>query len=235
MNRRNTLSLAAVAVLGLTLLPGTALAQQKPLKDQLAGTWTIVSNDNVAPDGTKRQLFGPNPKGLLILAANGQFAQIMVRADRSNFKANNRLEGTAEENKAAVQGTTATFGTWSADEASKTLVVRIEGSMFPNPVGTEFETLLHGHRRSTADQQPSARLRWHIGDGLEAKHNTRQQVTRHSRIGSVWSGGAFFRTPSFTIRGKWAAAQLLPPAGEQPNARRVSPGHGPVAVVILIS
>ena len=121
MNRRNTLSLAAVAVLGLTLLPGTALAQQKPLKDQLAGTWTIVSNDNVAPDGTKRQLFGPNPKGLLILAANGQFAQIMVRADRSNFKANNRLEGTAEENKAAVQGTTATFGTWSADEASKTL------------------------------------------------------------------------------------------------------------------
>jgi lipocalin-like protein len=137
MNRRNTLRLAAVAVLGLTLLPSTALAQQKPLKDQLAGTWTIVSNDNVAPDGTKRQLFGPNPKGVLILAANGQFAQIMVRADRPNFKANNRLEGTAEENKAAVQGTTATFGTWSADEASKTLVVRIEGSMFPNPVGTE--------------------------------------------------------------------------------------------------
>jgi hypothetical protein len=62
MNRRNTLRFAAVAVLGLTLLPGTALAQQKPLKDQLAGTWTIVSNDNVAPDGTKRQLFGPNPR-----------------------------------------------------------------------------------------------------------------------------------------------------------------------------
>jgi hypothetical protein len=134
MNRRNTLRLAAVAVLGLTLLPGTALAQQKPLKDQLAGTWTIVSNDNVAPDGTKRQLFGPSPKGLLML---GQFAQIMVRVDRPNFKANNRLEGTAEENKAAVQGTTATFGTWSADEASKTLIVRIEGAMFPNAVGTE--------------------------------------------------------------------------------------------------
>ena len=40
----------------------------------------LLCNDNVAPDGTKRQLFGPNPKGLLILAANGQFAQIMVRA-----------------------------------------------------------------------------------------------------------------------------------------------------------
>src|SRR5258705_11376422 len=110
MNRRYILRLSTATALGLVLLSGSALAQQKPLKDQLAGTWTIVSNDNVAPDGTKRQLFGPNPKGVLILAANGQFAQIMVRADRPNFKANNRLEGTAEENKAAVQGTTATFG-----------------------------------------------------------------------------------------------------------------------------
>jgi hypothetical protein len=137
MNRRHILSFSMVTALGLTLLPGIALAQQKPLKEQLAGTWTLVSNDNTAPDGTKRQLFGLNPKGVLILAANGQFAQIMVRADRPNFKVNNRLEGTPEESKAAVQGTTATFGTWSADEAGKTLIVRIEGSMFPNPVGTE--------------------------------------------------------------------------------------------------
>jgi hypothetical protein len=137
MNPRNILNFAAVTVLGLILLPGSALAQQKPLKEQLAGTWTIVSNDNTAPDGTKRQLFGPNPKGILVLAPNGQYAQIMVRADRPNFKANNRLEGTPEENKAAVHGTTATFGTWSADEASKTLIVRNEGGMFPNQVGTE--------------------------------------------------------------------------------------------------
>ena len=227
MNRRNTLRFAAVAVLGLTLLPGTALAQQKPLKDQLAGTWTIVSNDNVAPDGTKRQLFGPNPKGLLILAANGQFAQIMVRADRANFKANNRLEGTAEENKAAVQGTTATFGTWSADEASKTLVVRIEGSMFPNPVGTEFETLLHGHRRSTADQQPGARLRWHIGDGLEAKHDTRQQVTRHSRIGSVWVRRSLFSNAFVYNQGEVGGGPVIDPCALAAEGCRVSPGQGP--------
>jgi hypothetical protein len=36
-----------------------------------------------------------------------------------------------------VLGTTATFGTWSFDEASKTLIVRNEGGMFPNQVGTE--------------------------------------------------------------------------------------------------
>lgn len=115
MNRRHIFSLSVATALGLALLPGSAHAQQKPLKEQLAGTWTIISNDNVAPDGTKRQLFGPNPKGILVLAANGQYAQIIVLPNRPNFKVNNRLEGTPEENKAAVHGTTATFGTWSVD------------------------------------------------------------------------------------------------------------------------
>jgi hypothetical protein len=127
----------AVTALGLAVLPGIAVGQQKSLKEQLAGTWRIVSNDNVAPNGTKRQLFGPDPKGVLFLAANGQYAQIIVRPDKPKFKVNNRLEGTPEENKAAVHGTTATFGTWSVDESNKMLIVRNEGGMFPNQAGTE--------------------------------------------------------------------------------------------------
>jgi hypothetical protein len=127
----------AVTALGLSVLPGIAVGQQKSLKQQLAGTWRIVSNDNVAPNGTKRQLFGPKPQGILVLAANGQYAQIIVQPDRPKFKVNNRLEGTPEENKAAVHGTTATFGTWSIDEANKMLIVRNEGGMFPNQAGTE--------------------------------------------------------------------------------------------------
>jgi hypothetical protein len=124
MNRRNILSLSAIAALGLSALPGNAVAQTKSLKEQLTGTWIVVTNDSVAPDGTKRQLFGPNPKGLLLFDATGHYAQILVLPDRPKFKINNRLEGTPEENKAAVQGTTATFGTWSVDEASKTCAMR---------------------------------------------------------------------------------------------------------------
>lgn len=139
MNSRTVLGVMTSMVLctGIVLSSSFATAQQKSLKEQLIGTWTIVSNDNVAPDGTKRQLFGPNPKGILVLAANGHYTQIIVHPDRPNFKVNNRLEGTPEENTAAVHGTTATFGTWSVDEASTTLIVRNEGGMFPNQVGTE--------------------------------------------------------------------------------------------------
>jgi hypothetical protein len=137
MNRPIALALFTAALLGSVLWAGTASAQQKSFKDQIAGAWILVSTDNTAPDGSKHQIWGANPKGMLILDASGRFSQIIVRSDRPKFKANNRMQGSPEENAAAVQGTTATFGSWSVNEADKTLTVRNEGSMFPNQVGTE--------------------------------------------------------------------------------------------------
>jgi Lipocalin-like domain len=131
MRQRGMLALNTISILLLALaLPGSdAAAQQKPLKEQLTGAWVIVSTDQTAPDGTKHQLFGPNPKGVLVLDASGQYVQIIVRPGRPKFKANNRQEGTAEENQAAVRGTTA--------EGTKMLLVRIDGGMYPNQDGTE--------------------------------------------------------------------------------------------------
>jgi Lipocalin-like domain len=137
MEQRHILSLSVIAALGLASLPGSALSQQKSLKEQLTGTWTLVSNDNVAPDGITRQLYGANPKGIMVLDTGGHYVQIYVRPDIPKFKSNNRQQGTPEENQAVVHGTTAQFGTWSVDEGSKTLIVHIEGSMFPNQAGTD--------------------------------------------------------------------------------------------------
>jgi hypothetical protein len=119
------------------VLVGDALAQKKTLKKQLVGTWTLVSNYNVAPDGTRRQAFGPNPKGILILDANGRYAQIQVNPNRPKFKGSTRLEGTPEENKAVVQATSGSFGTWEVNEADKTLTMHIEIHIFPNDDGTD--------------------------------------------------------------------------------------------------
>jgi Lipocalin-like domain len=137
MKRLSAVGMSAMTVLALTLLPSVAVGQQKSLKEQLTGSWIIVSTNQVAPDGTKHQIFGPDPKGILVLDPSGQYAQIIVRPDRPKFKANNRQKGTPEENQAAVQGTTATFGTWSVDEGSKTLIVRITSGMYPNQEGEE--------------------------------------------------------------------------------------------------
>jgi hypothetical protein len=142
MNRRSIIHLFSIAVLVLCLLPGDAVGQQQSLKQRLVGTWTLVSNDNVASDGTKRQIFGPNPNGVMIFDVNGRFAVIAVNPARPKFKGNTRLDGTPEENKAAIAGTVAAFGTWSVDEATNTLLTRIDGSLFPNDEGVEQRRLI---------------------------------------------------------------------------------------------
>jgi hypothetical protein len=138
MTGHSTLALTtAFLSLGIAVSGTATFAQERPLKEQLTGTWAVVSVDNVAADGSKQQNFGANPKGVLMLDAGGRYAHTQVRADVPKFQVNNRMQGTPDENKAAVQGTVATFGTWSVDEAGKTLILRVEGSMFPNQAGED--------------------------------------------------------------------------------------------------
>jgi len=121
--------------IGLIIFGNSVLAQTKPLRDQLIGVWTLVSNDHITSDGVRRQLFGKSPKGILMLNADGRYAHIQVNPNRPKFKSNNRLEGTAEENKAALRGAVASFGTWSVNESKQLLVFNVEGSVFPNREG----------------------------------------------------------------------------------------------------
>jgi Lipocalin-like domain len=137
MNRTSTLALSAIATVGLAMLPSQTPAQQKSLKEQLVGAWTVVSSNNVAPDGSKRQLFGSNPTGVVILDASGRYAQILVRPGRPKFVSNNRMQGTPEENKAAQEGAVAHHGTWTVNETDKTVVLKIETAVYPNQDGTE--------------------------------------------------------------------------------------------------
>jgi hypothetical protein len=57
---------------------------------------------------------------------------MIFRSDVPKFASNNLNQVTPEEAKAAVQGSTANFGTWSIDEATKTLTTNIEAASNPN-------------------------------------------------------------------------------------------------------
>jgi hypothetical protein len=110
-------AIAAAAFVGLALLPGSAVSQQNTLRDHIVGTWSLVSVDVVLPDGTKRQLFGPNPKGIAIYTSDGYFSLIQMRADLPKLASSNRATATPEEAKAVVAGSIAYFGRYSIDEA----------------------------------------------------------------------------------------------------------------------
>ena len=51
----------------------------------------------------------------------GHFSVIITRFDLPKFASNNRETGTAEENKAIVQGSLACFGTYSVSETDKSI------------------------------------------------------------------------------------------------------------------
>jgi lipocalin-like protein len=137
MRRLTVLAAATVSLLMLRVgLPaGEAVAQQKSLKEQLVGTWMLVSSHSVGSDGSKLDLFGPNPKGILIYTSDGHFALVNTRSDLPKIASSSRDRGTPEEYKALVQGSIAYFGTYLVNEADKVITAKIEGSTFPNQVG----------------------------------------------------------------------------------------------------
>jgi hypothetical protein len=62
---------------------------------------------------------------------------ILDRADIAKFASANRMEGTAEENKAVVQGMIAHFGTYTVNEVDKTITFHVTTSSIPNWNGVE--------------------------------------------------------------------------------------------------
>jgi hypothetical protein len=136
MNWRNMLSFSAVTALGLASLQAPAIAQRQSFKDQLVGTWTTVLCETVQPDGTKGPgVIGANQAGQYILTEDGHFSY-QSAAELPKFASNNRMKTTPEEEKAVVEGSIAYFGTYTVNDADKTIALKIERSSFPNLNGT---------------------------------------------------------------------------------------------------
>ena len=56
--------------------------------------------------------------------------------------ANNRANGSSDENKSIVQGSIAYFGTYTLDPADGTLTLHIDRSSFPNWNGTDIKRMI---------------------------------------------------------------------------------------------
>jgi hypothetical protein len=141
MNRNTGLSLSAVTAL-LLVLPTTAVAQQKSLKEQLVGTWNLATWERTAPDGSKVHAYGSNPKGVAHFGADGRFFIFFAHGDLPKFSSNDRTKMTPQEAKTVVDGTIAYAGTYTLDEASKTIAYRIEVTTFPNQLGVEQKRVI---------------------------------------------------------------------------------------------
>jgi hypothetical protein len=102
----------------------------------LQGTWTLVAADKVLPDGETTRDYGENPKGRLVVDGKGRYSLQIFKSERLRFASDSKADGSVDELKSAVMGSSTHYGAMTIDEPAGVLVFSIEGSSFPNWEGT---------------------------------------------------------------------------------------------------
>jgi hypothetical protein len=100
------------------------------LKQQLVGTWSVISfvNENERT-GTRVEIFGSTPGGYFMFDAAGHFSINLMRVGRPKF--GNRDFPTATESKAALEGIIVMFGDYKVNESEHSISLHIIGGSFP--------------------------------------------------------------------------------------------------------
>jgi hypothetical protein len=135
----------SVAVVLSLCVASSAWAQAKAgdAKSQIVGMWKLVTVTNTKDGVTKAgSSFGPTPAGRLVFTANGNYVSVNTNPNLPKFASGNRAQGTAEENKAVVQGSIAGFGTYSVSADGKTLTIKQESGTFAVRNGFEEKRAL---------------------------------------------------------------------------------------------
>ena len=131
------------AIAALVLLPNQTTAQEKTLKQQIQGPWSLASCNSTDAKGEKAAYCANNPKGILILAGNGNYAVTIIAGGRK------------DANDPAIAST---FGTWSVNEADKTLTLHRVGAINPANEGKDMKlniSLSGEELRGTSDPGPA--------------------------------------------------------------------------------
>ena len=134
---RRSINVLCLSASALMLLPTGVVAQQKSLKEQIQGPWSLASCNNTNAKGEKTAYCANNPRGILILAGNGNYAVQIVAGGRK------------DANDPAIA---ANFGTWSVNEADKTLTRHFVGAREPANEGRDSKvniSLNEGEMRLT--------------------------------------------------------------------------------------
>lgn len=147
----------------------TAQASEE-LKNKFIGTWKLIAAEAQRPNGeVVPYRYGTNSIGYIMYDATGRMAVQLMRLDRPRFAAATADQGASEEIKAAFDGYGAYFGVYEIHEAEGFVIHHVEGSLFPNNVGTDqkrfFEfsgdkLILKPPPQQMGGEQVSPRITW---------------------------------------------------------------------------
>ena len=118
------------------LIMGSNITQAQSAPD-LVGTWRLVSYEARDSKGQIQYPLGEHVSGQLIYDAAGNMSAHVMRNDRPLFAANDSARGTDAEVRAAFDGYTSYFGTYTIDSKKETVTHRVRGASYPNWVASD--------------------------------------------------------------------------------------------------
>jgi len=126
------------------------------IQERLIGSWRPVSWDWYDAGGAVNSPLGENPVGLLIYDRSGFVSAQLMRRQQPLFRDDDWRHAADEEKAAAWSGYFGYFGRYTIDEEAGTITHRVEGSWFPNLVGTcqVRQYSFDGNRLSLTAQTP---------------------------------------------------------------------------------
>lgn len=100
------------------------------------GTWRMLSATVEAPNGAVSRPYGDRPNGMLVFTPDMRFVEVLTHGDAPRFASDVRGAGTDAENRRAMATSIAFFGAYTVDSQGVFSGNRVEGSTFPNWIGS---------------------------------------------------------------------------------------------------
>jgi lipocalin-like protein len=103
----------------------------------LVGAWRLLSLTNIQPDGSVDYPLGPEAIGQLVYTQSGRMSAQLMRPGQPRFQAGNAQQATEAELVAAYHNYASYYGSFRIDAEAGAVIHEVEGSLFPNMIGTD--------------------------------------------------------------------------------------------------
>jgi Lipocalin-like domain len=114
-------SVVSAAVVGFGLFAHAQKAD-KTLGEQLVGTWTLASVEDIYGDGHKENNWGPDMRGMVTFDGHGHYTSLIIGGDLPDVG--------IHQPPISQRAIAASFGTYTVDEAAKTVTYTAERATF---------------------------------------------------------------------------------------------------------
>ncbi|MGE7608031.1 lipocalin-like domain-containing protein [Peribacillus frigoritolerans] len=103
----------------------------KSMREQVIGTWSLVSYETQDVDGNVLYPLGKDAKGFIMYNPDGYMSAQLMASGRPAYKSGDLHTGTTAEMAAAAHGYLAYSGPFEVDEENQELIHHMDVSMNP--------------------------------------------------------------------------------------------------------